>query len=272
MVLVVHHWVYETSHILHRDLSTNNIMWYRIGDKVYGVLCDWDLAEAQTDEDLPSIPSHEHLRPADAVKSAAHAQSDDNAKPQELQVKPRYRTGTGPFMAMDLLRPSLVPPKHLYRYDLESLFYILVCVCVALDLKKKAFRRLLVWEQKTLEDIGRNKKQFFQSIAQYREFFANCDVALRPLVEGKKSWAYGLWYPFSMIENLYDRILAQQVNPPPPETEPTSEGEEEAVKEVRGIAARGQEEAERLAVLREQTITYSTFMRVLGASKDITAS
>ena len=194
MVLVVHHWVYETSHILHRDLSTNNIMWYRIGDKVYGVLCDWDLAEAQTDEVISPIPSCERLCPPDVVKSAALAQSDDNAKPQELPVKPRYGIGTGPFMAMDLLRRSLVPPKHLYRHDLESLFYILVCVCVTLDLKKKAFRRFSVWEQKALEDIGRRKKQFLQSTVEYRAFFANCDAALRPLVEGQKSWAYGLWY------------------------------------------------------------------------------
>ena len=270
MVLVVHHWVYETSHILHRDLSTNNIMWYRIGDKVYGVLCDWDLAEAQTDEVISPIPSCERLCPPDVVKSAAHAQSDDNAKPQELPVKPRYGIGTGPFMAMDLLRRSLVPPKHLYRHDLESLFYILVYVCVTLDLKEKAFRRLLVWEQKALEDIGRNKKQFLQSVAQYRAFFANCDTALRPLVEGKKSWVYGLWYLFSTMEHLYDRI--QQANAAPPETELASAGEEEEAEEVRGIVARGPEEAERLTVLREKAITYSKFMRALGASKDITVS
>ena len=40
-----HHWAYTTAHVLHRDISMNNIMWYKCGDEVVGVLCDWDLAE-----------------------------------------------------------------------------------------------------------------------------------------------------------------------------------------------------------------------------------
>ncbi|KAF9814361.1 hypothetical protein IEO21_05156 [Rhodonia placenta] len=35
-----HHWVWETSSILHRDISSNNIMFYRDGGRVAGVLCD----------------------------------------------------------------------------------------------------------------------------------------------------------------------------------------------------------------------------------------
>ncbi|KAH9828544.1 uncharacterized protein C8Q71DRAFT_852009 [Rhodofomes roseus] len=47
-VVRAHHWVYETSKILHRDISLNNIMWYRLPDgRIIGVLCDWDLAEDQ---------------------------------------------------------------------------------------------------------------------------------------------------------------------------------------------------------------------------------
>ncbi|CAE6481567.1 unnamed protein product [Rhizoctonia solani] len=38
-----------------------------------------------------------------------------------------HRTGTLPFMAMDLL--VQVPPPHLYRHDLESFFYVLVWIC-----------------------------------------------------------------------------------------------------------------------------------------------
>ncbi|EPT00179.1 hypothetical protein FOMPIDRAFT_1123232, partial [Fomitopsis schrenkii] len=39
-----HYWVYVTSKVLHCDISMNNIMWYRRGDEIIGVLCDWDLA------------------------------------------------------------------------------------------------------------------------------------------------------------------------------------------------------------------------------------
>jgi len=60
------------------------------GDKVYAVLNDFDLAVS-----------------AD-VKSTSSKQ----------------RTGTKPFMAIDLLRPD--PPVHMYRHDLESMFYVLI--------------------------------------------------------------------------------------------------------------------------------------------------
>lgn len=39
----------------------------------------------------------------------------------------RQRTGTVPFMAIDILNES-PPPVHLYRHDLESLYYVLVWV------------------------------------------------------------------------------------------------------------------------------------------------
>lgn len=39
-----------------------------------------------------------------------------------------HRTGTLPFMATDLLVGD--PPPHLYRYDLESFFYVLLWICV----------------------------------------------------------------------------------------------------------------------------------------------
>lgn len=39
----------------------------------------------------------------------------------------QQRAGTAPYMAIDLLYTS-PPPIHLYRHDLESLYYILICV------------------------------------------------------------------------------------------------------------------------------------------------
>jgi Fungal protein kinase len=60
------------------------------GDKVYAVLNDFDLAVS-----------------AD-VKSTSSKQ----------------RTGTKPFMVIDPLRPD--PPVHMYRHDLESMFYVLI--------------------------------------------------------------------------------------------------------------------------------------------------
>lgn len=43
-----------------------------------------------------------------------------------------HRTGTAPFMALDLLGER--PPTHLYRHDLESLFYVLIWAAVHYDI------------------------------------------------------------------------------------------------------------------------------------------
>ncbi|KAJ7025736.1 hypothetical protein C8F04DRAFT_1127406 [Mycena alexandri] len=83
-------WLYETVKIMHRDISVNNLMFHRVGEKVYGVLNDFDLAVWLDGENSTS----------------------------------RQRTGTKPYMARDLLDAS--PPPHRYRHDLESFLYVLV--------------------------------------------------------------------------------------------------------------------------------------------------
>ena len=104
---LVHRWLHDYSGILHRDLSLNNIM-CRIVEKengkgkplerkVYGVLTDYDLS-SWTKE----------LR------------SDYSRTSQQ-------RTGTPPYMAHELLTGKAT--AHLYRHDIESLFYIMLLVC-----------------------------------------------------------------------------------------------------------------------------------------------
>jgi len=109
---LVHRWLYLRAGILHRDFSLNNIMYRTIieenenGDleeKVYGVLTDFDLASWK--EDL-----------------------DDKYKQTSQQ-----RTGTPPFMAQGLLDGS--EPLHLYRHDLESLFYVMLIVATRYEIE-----------------------------------------------------------------------------------------------------------------------------------------
>jgi hypothetical protein len=85
-------WLFEVPKILHQDISQHNLMLCKEDDKIYGVLNDLDLA---VDADVKSASS-------------------------------KHRTGTKPFMAIDLLRPD--PPVHMYRHDLESMFYVVVWI------------------------------------------------------------------------------------------------------------------------------------------------
>ena len=84
--------------IKHRDISINNLMFRRLNDgSVQGVLNDWDVASTRETE---SRPDHVGMR-----------------------------TGTRPFMSMDLHVDN--PPVHMVRFDYESLLYVLYWICAA---------------------------------------------------------------------------------------------------------------------------------------------
>ncbi|KDQ23775.1 hypothetical protein PLEOSDRAFT_1086212 [Pleurotus ostreatus PC15] len=98
-IVECHHAAMKFGNVLHRDISENNLLWTKSAKnakrgRTIGVLNDWDLAT-----------------PVDAIGNSS-----------------KHRTGTGPFMALDLLAPE--PPVHLYRHDLESLFYVLIWAAV----------------------------------------------------------------------------------------------------------------------------------------------
>ncbi|KAG0699554.1 hypothetical protein DFH29DRAFT_1014270 [Suillus ampliporus] len=83
----------------HRDISPPNMMYYRTKNGVLmAVLNDYDLSSLAI---TPGPQSNE-------------------------------RTGTVPFMALDLLSPKgqRGQVKHLYRHDLESFMWVLVWVCL----------------------------------------------------------------------------------------------------------------------------------------------
>ncbi|KAJ4478065.1 protein kinase [Lentinula aciculospora] len=94
-ILQIHQWLYECAGILHCDLSSGNIMFRRKNGKVYGVLNDFDLSSRV--QDLDNGPTFNH------------------------------RTGTKPFMSIDLLNPKW-KGGHFYRHDLESLYYVILCL------------------------------------------------------------------------------------------------------------------------------------------------
>ncbi|KAJ3768514.1 protein kinase [Lentinula raphanica] len=96
-ILQIHQWLYERAGILHRDLSIGNLMYRRIDGQVYGVLNDFDLSSYVCDMN-------------DASSSEAGT-----------------RSGTTPFMSPDLLNPFW-ERGHFCRHDLESLFFIMLCV------------------------------------------------------------------------------------------------------------------------------------------------
>ncbi|KAG1805973.1 uncharacterized protein BJ212DRAFT_1437720, partial [Suillus subaureus] len=83
--------------VYHRDVSPGNLMWYWKDGKRIGVLNDYDLSSLANDQG----------------------------------PRGNERTGTVPFMALDLLsvKGQRGEVKHLYRHDLESFIWCFAWIC-----------------------------------------------------------------------------------------------------------------------------------------------
>ena len=154
----VHRWLYDKPGILHRDLSLRNIMCRIRAEvnvegkrewKVYGVLMDFDLSSWT--ERLEGV----YTRTS------------------------QQRTGTPPYMASELLKATNV--THMYRHDLESLFYIMLLVCgrytledvedgVSKEVTRKVVKRKgnLPYEewfnQQNYRALGKDKDSFISDV------------------------------------------------------------------------------------------------------------
>ncbi|KAJ3803948.1 hypothetical protein F5876DRAFT_53964, partial [Lentinula aff. lateritia] len=157
----VHQWLYECVGILHRDLSSGNIMYRRIDGKIYGVLNDFDLSSR--------------------VRDMAHGPTSNQ------------RTGTRPFMSLDLLDPTW-KGGHFYRHDLESLFYIILCLACRYEApgvpapEPRAYSK---WFSGSDQDIFDNKNTFLTS-----PFALINGLPIQPYFAGFERW----------LRKIYDQL------------------------------------------------------------------
>ncbi|KIK51531.1 hypothetical protein GYMLUDRAFT_251974 [Collybiopsis luxurians FD-317 M1] len=164
-ILQIHRWLYLKVGILHRDLSPANIMIRRIDGKVYGVLNDFDLS----------------------------SRVDDLNK----GVTSKSRTGTAPFMAIDLLREKW-QLGHFYRHDVESLFYIILCIAGRYKLPGilASQREYSKWFRGNEDDVHDRKSSFLRKKAD--------DIAVKPFFQGFKPWLVGIFRCFKSGYNARD--------------------------------------------------------------------
>ncbi|KAG1796386.1 uncharacterized protein HD556DRAFT_298771 [Suillus plorans] len=109
----------------HRDVSPDNLMGYRLRGRFMGVLNDFDLSSIK--ESLSSI----------------------QGSPKGFE-----RTGTVPFMALNLLMPGAGRVEHVYRHDAESFIWVLTWICLRYKKGKLLRKRRPLDEWLTTDAMG----------------------------------------------------------------------------------------------------------------------
>lgn len=325
--------MWQVVEVLHRDISINNIMFFREHNHVIGVLCDWDLAMItsepewgfeEQDPDVYGIPDEDDCKGEDNVE-IFHADAEDSGDQQDTEVensgnqdaevednddqhdgavdgeekdatddtvkyqqseegfqdvnkvsnqdgreagmvetvgagapenesdaqqhRARYRTGTGPFMALDLLTTGDTP-LHLYRHDLESFFYVLVWFCVGFNPTRHTIGYISSWQKQDLIEIGNAKGLFLRKRCTYDGVVASAYRDYKLLL---KAWAF-------KMRALFRTLLVQgmQVEKLDAELQEAMEMEDEEGEAA--IRAR----LKRATAEREASVSYEEFMRILG--------
>ena len=133
MLVLAHHWVYETSGILHRDISDGNIMIRYIDGVQRGVLVDWDLASA----------------------------------PTALKVQ---TFGTMPFASVDLCA-DWPQNEYSYRHDLEAFMHLLAwfCACFVPPCERFEPSHLSVWYEECKGRSNLCRRFLAENLDQVRE-------------------------------------------------------------------------------------------------------
>lgn len=194
--VLAHYVVYTEAHVLHRDLSVNNIMFKRGPDnRAIGVLNDWDLASPQ----------------------GPYARTKPMSK---------HRTGTAAFMALELLANEGGQIKHEYRHDLESFAWILIWCAFEFHLSGKVvgfenrYDELKEWTDTVNWNTLRNTKFMFVKLG-----LATHTAHIPAPMSGLKDLLDLLFD--SMWRTFRDQDLtraARQSEPPPSEPAPAVTG------------------------------------------------
>ena len=137
------------------DISHNNLMWYSKGEKVIGVLSDFDMSRSRSDIEM------------DLLWSALG------------RPNPRSFVGTPPFVSCELFTP-LDMPVQTYRHDLESFFWVLCFLCAVNNPEAKTYGHLEEWQQENRIQAAFAKAEFLCDI--------DADRALKTIIDPEVSY------------------------------------------------------------------------------------
>ncbi|KAH8091033.1 hypothetical protein BXZ70DRAFT_1079883 [Cristinia sonorae] len=294
-VLAGHHAVYETSNVIHRDVSINNIMFYydKIGNRKKNdsteTMCDWDLArkipppgnEVIRNNLLEAIRAErefpkDHVRGTPGEAKPTFQQPSGIVVGAEAEKGLRYRTGTGPFIALDILLYNKAP-VHLYRHDLESFFWVLVWFVATFDPKSHSCGVIRTWLSNDLQSIGQSKRALLSNAVGWtNELYASTHPSFKKLTRSiqrlRVSLIYPLYEQYCKAQDEYIAAVDTVEAGDPSEDEDEDEDEDDSCwKTQKTNAVKGSDEVwedlqERMGAVvtfRESILTYESFLKCL---------
>ena len=136
---------------------------------------------------------------------------------EEIQQreKARYRTGTGPFMAINLLDADAIPPNQ-YRHDLESFFWVLTWFVATHNPIQHTLGRINEWLNADLNAVYDAKRMFLRNLRRatkilskgsprYKSIKSTC---ITPLIKTFRA----LETEGQTVEDLHDNLLGHIVS------------------------------------------------------------
>ena len=112
-------------------------------------------------------------------------------------VKTSQRIGTPPYMAQELLTGAC--DTHLCRHNVESLFYVMLLMCMhhQFDRSKEARWPVVMQEGKPLDEARFNERSYIKFGNNDASFFADSEaIELSPAFRSFRGWLLRLWKPF----------------------------------------------------------------------------
>jgi hypothetical protein len=207
---------------------------------VKGMFCDWDLARARGSvKESPEDCNPQTLDGSGTVPS----ETDGHGSPQ---LRPLYRTGTLPFIPLDrMVSRAFAAPVHVYRYDLESLFYILVRFCTLFQPQTHDYRRnreLDDWDTGSIKSMFNAKFCFLTNFEEYATIMQGASPEFSLL--GKK-WVGMLYLLFGEAQSL-ELVATKRW----PISRVSKEEKRKTIAEVNSA--------------KDEALTYENFMAAIG--------
>lgn len=254
-------------------------MFYYRDDKagctqVVGVLCDWDLAKKQprpsdkviiTDltnsnkvvPELVELSLEELKLQQPAIPPTLH--QPDSVVAVDVNTErhePRYRTGTGPFIALDILLYNHVP-YYLYRHDLESFFWVLVWFLACFNPGAGDLKYIDSWLQSSLLSIGTAKVRFLRNDT-FDKIMDSTHAEYRNMlswVDELKFLVHRVYQGLREYEVILQRAMRVEQDA---DSDSDSDDDDDA-----WFAEKMQRDVKELVERREKILTYESFMECL---------